>query len=101
MFRCIRVDTFVWIVWTEESWLQKYANAEDQETPIEEQQTKNDDNDNSDQVQSEYKPSSSTGGRSRVYLDIEIGGSLAGRIEIEVRKAQKMGLKGITDVYFM
>jgi peptidyl-prolyl isomerase E (cyclophilin E) len=68
--------------------LQKYANAEDQETSTEEQQTKNEDDDDNDKpVQSNYKPSASAGGRSRVYLDIEIAGSLAGRIEIEVRKA--------------
>ncbi|KAI8646404.1 peptidyl-prolyl cis-trans isomerase E [Parasitella parasitica] len=74
-------------VWTEESWLQKYANAEDdksksaQETT---QQTANSDDDSDSEQENTYKPSGK-GGRSRVYLDIAIGGSVAGRIEIELR----------------
>ncbi|CEP10351.1 hypothetical protein [Parasitella parasitica] len=74
-------------VWTEESWLQKYANAEDdkgksaQETT---QQTANSDDDSDAEQENTYKPSGK-GGKSRVYLDIAISGNVAGRIEIELR----------------
>ncbi|KAI8985821.1 peptidyl-prolyl cis-trans isomerase E [Pilobolus umbonatus] len=69
-------------VWTEESWLQKYANADD-----EEEKEKGDDKEETaepEEHSSSYTPSIS-GGRTRVYLDIQIGSSLAGRIEIELR----------------
>ncbi|CAO0791475.1 unnamed protein product [Mucor circinelloides] len=73
-------------VWTEESWLQKYANTEDNKEDADEteQQAANSDDDSDVEEKSTYKPSAK-GGRSRVYLDIAIGGSLAGRIEIELR----------------
>lgn len=75
-------------VWTEESWLQKYANTEEDKKDADEttQQTANSDSDDDSDAEekSTYKPSAK-GGRSRVYLDIAIGGSLAGRIEIDLR----------------
>ncbi|CAO3629003.1 unnamed protein product [Mucor fragilis] len=75
-------------VWTEESWLQKYANTEEDKKDADEttQQTTNSDSDDDSDAEekSTYKPSAK-GGRSRVYLDIAIGGSLAGRIEIDLR----------------
>ncbi|KAG2210275.1 hypothetical protein INT47_003260 [Mucor saturninus] len=76
-------------VWTEESWLQKYANAEDEtkEAPATtEKATANSDEDSDEEAPKTKKSaSSSQGGKSRVYLDIQIGNSLAGRIEIELR----------------
>ncbi|KAK4516648.1 NADH dehydrogenase [ubiquinone] 1 beta subcomplex subunit 11, mitochondrial [Mucor velutinosus] len=73
-------------VWTEESWLQKYANTEENKQDADEtaQQTANSDDDSDVEEKNTYKPSAK-GGRSRVYLDIAIGGSLAGRVEIELR----------------
>lgn len=68
------------IVWTEESWLQKYANPENDEEQ-KETQTNQEENSNSDQ---EAEPHSVPGGKSRVYMDIAINGSLLGRIEMEV-----------------
>ncbi|KAG2201481.1 hypothetical protein INT46_010097 [Mucor plumbeus] len=77
-------------VWTEESWLQKYANTteEDKQEDAEEttQQTANSDDDSNTDEENAYKPSGNKkGGRSRVYLDIALAGTLAGRIEIELR----------------
>lgn len=78
------------IVWTEESWLQKYANAEDKEEETQTAENKDSDSDEeSEAPPKSTRPSSSKGERSRVYLDIQIGGSLAGRIEIEVMKGNK------------
>lgn len=76
----------LYIVWTEESWLQKYANAEDNgEETQQTTESKTEDSDEENATpQRNTKPSPSKGERSRVYLDIQIGGSLAGRIEIEV-----------------
>ncbi|KAI8367308.1 peptidyl-prolyl cis-trans isomerase E [Blakeslea trispora] len=68
-------------VWTEESWLQKYANPENDEEQ-KETQTNQEENSNSDQ---EAEPHSVPGGKSRVYMDIAINGSLLGRIEMELR----------------
>lgn len=73
-------------VWTEESWLQKYANAEDNGEETQTTESKTEDSDEESATpQKATKPSPSKGERSRVYLDIQIGGSLAGRIEIELR----------------
>lgn len=77
------------LVWTEEAWLQKYANAEDaKETTEEKKPTETEDSDNEDN-EDEKEPaatrsSPTQGGKSRVFLDIQIGSSLAGRVEIEV-----------------
>lgn len=73
-------------VWTEESWLQKYANAEEnnEETQTTESKNDEDSDEESEAPQQSTRSSSSKGERSRVYLDIQIGGSLAGRVEIEV-----------------
>lgn len=81
---CLNVHPF--LVWTEESWLQKYANAED-ETKEEATATevKSDDDDEEEEEKTPKRNAPSQGGRSRVFLDIQIGGSLAGRIEIELR----------------
>ncbi|KAI7906161.1 peptidyl-prolyl cis-trans isomerase E [Cokeromyces recurvatus] len=76
-------------VWTEESWLQKYAGVDsnndnkDKEMKDAPENTSDEDEDNN--KASHVKPAPSKGGKSRVYLDIQIGGSLAGRIEIELR----------------
>jgi peptidyl-prolyl isomerase E (cyclophilin E) len=74
------------IVWTEESWLQKYANAEDNKNQesAEAPATANSDEDSDKEEAQTSAPSK--GEKSRVYLDIQIAGSLAGRIEIEVRR---------------
>ncbi|KAI9364593.1 peptidyl-prolyl cis-trans isomerase E [Pilaira anomala] len=76
-------------VWTEEAWLQKYANAEENKDEEAKETAPSNKNEESDEENDEptktSRPSPSQGGRSRVYLDIQIGQSLAGRIEIELR----------------
>ncbi|KAI8979174.1 peptidyl-prolyl cis-trans isomerase E [Mycotypha africana] len=82
-------------VWTEEAWLQKYANPEniDKNNNNDGEGTHIEDNNNDNESDTERTTSKqsrgavgkSVGKRSRVYLDIQIGGSLAGRIEIELR----------------
>lgn len=66
--------------------MQKYANTEESKKDADEttQQTADSDDDDQGEEKSTYKPSAKKE-RSRVYLDIAIGGSLAGRIEIELR----------------
>lgn len=80
------------IVWTEESWLQKYANAEDNKEERGKEAaataTTNSDEESDEEHAAAAPATSSKGGRSRVYLDISIGGSLAGRIEIEVMRVR-------------
>ncbi|KAI9487550.1 MAG: peptidyl-prolyl cis-trans isomerase E [Benjaminiella poitrasii] len=70
-------------VWTEESWLQKYAGVDNDNK--DEDMKDASDNEESNEPIKNVKPAPTKGGRSRVYLDIQIGGSLAGRIEIELR----------------
>ncbi|KAG0174471.1 Peptidyl-prolyl cis-trans isomerase cyp10 [Apophysomyces sp. BC1015] len=73
-------------VWADDAWLAKYANPEKKEgspTPEEAQpeggETKEEEN---EEPSHKIVPK---GGRSQVYLDIQIGGELAGRITIELR----------------
>lgn len=74
------------LVWTEESWLQKYANAEEETTTEAEITKTNSDEDSDEEVTPKVKNNGpNQGSRSRVYLDIQIGNALAGRIEIELR----------------
>lgn len=71
------------LVWTDEAWLQKYGNVDEKSNEEKEPDAKNNSDDEGEESNN-YKPSTKMGGKSRVYLDIQIGGSLAGRIEIEV-----------------
>lgn len=74
------------IVWTDESWLQKYGNVEDVEEKQEDEKENNQETTSEKKEVSSYIPSSEKRGKkSRVYLDIQIGNTLAGRIEIELR----------------
>ncbi len=74
------------IVWTDESWLQKYGNVEDVEEKQEDEKENDQETSSEKKEVSSYIPSSEKRGKkSRVYLDIQIGNTLAGRIEIELR----------------
>ncbi|KAG0741679.1 hypothetical protein G6F57_002109 [Rhizopus arrhizus] len=73
-------------VWTDESWLQKYGNVEDVEEKQEDEKENDQETSSEKKEVSSYIPSSEKRGKkSRVYLDIQIGNTLAGRIEIELR----------------
>jgi peptidyl-prolyl isomerase E (cyclophilin E) len=71
-------------VWTEESWLQKYAKTEEDKDKQETKQSDEEDDENDESETQTYQPKAK-GGKTRVYMDIQIGGSLAGRIEMEVK----------------
>jgi peptidyl-prolyl isomerase E (cyclophilin E) len=77
---------YIYKVWTEESWLQKYAKTEEDKDKQETKQSDDEQDDENDESETQTYQPKAKGGRTRVYMDIQIGGSLAGRIEMEVKE---------------
>ncbi|KAG1471798.1 hypothetical protein G6F56_001916 [Rhizopus delemar] len=75
-------------VWTDESWLQKYGNLDgtEENKGVEKVKENPQEEDDEEKEVSSYTPSNAQKGKkSRVYFDIQIGNTFAGRIEMELR----------------